>query len=329
MRATLLLLTLVLLVPAVARADDKEPRKANPFAPSLRQLSDKEEAAIDRIIDNFIKFDTGRLPDKEGKQALAAFLKLGPDAIPGLIRGLNKAARIDASCPAQTIGKKLAGLLRTSRDPQLLEFARENIGAGVNRSLHQGVLRDLRVVCMLRKRVVTTMLASSRTGQGPKGEKPPRTMTVSELARAVTEAKGARLKDLLSELANRKGDEVIIGLHSVIGTKDSEFAPLARSLLTRHLSRLGMDALKKKLDDERIEVRAAAARAAGTKAMYLAEELVSLLRDDNAEVRKAAHESLVKLNKGSDYGPEENVSEGVREEAVKKWQAWLVKQGRR
>src|SRR5262245_34426951 len=106
---TLLLLALLVLFPSAVWADKKESRKPNPFAPSLRQLTDEEEEEIDRIIDRFIKYDTGRLPGAEGKKALAAFQKLGPDAIPGLIRGLNKAAQIDASCPALTIGKKLAG----------------------------------------------------------------------------------------------------------------------------------------------------------------------------------------------------------------------------
>jgi hypothetical protein len=311
------------------RADKKESRKANPFAPSLRQLSDKEEEEIDRIIDQFIKSDTGRLPGKEGKKALAAFQKLGPDAIPGLIRGLNKAAQLEASCPVTTIGKKLARLLRASNDTQLLDFARENIGAGVERSSHKGVLGDLRVICMVQKRAVNNYLASIKSTKTHKGEKSPRTMSVAELSSAVTKAKGTRLRSLLSELARRNGDEVVSTLHSVAATKDGEEAPFARNLLTSHLSRLDTPALKKKLEDERIEIRAAAARAGGAKGLGFGEELISLLRDDSPVVRKAARQALVKLSKGTDFGPEENASEGVREEAVKKWQAWLAKQKER
>jgi hypothetical protein len=330
MRATLVLLALTWLLPSALWADKKETRKANPFAPSLRQLTDEEEEKIDRIIDQFIKYDTGRLPGKDGKKALTAFQLLGPDAIPGLIRGLNKAAQLEASCPALTIGKKLNRLLTASMDSKLLDFARENIGAGVERSSHQGLLRTLRVNCMVRKREVANALAYSRTGKEPKkGEKSPRTMSVAELTNAVHKAKDTRLRSLLSELARRKGDDVVSALHSVAATKDGAEAPFARNLLTSNLSRLDATALKKKLEDDRIEVRAAAARAAAKKGLAFGDKLISLLRDNSPVVRKAAHQALVKLSKGTDYGPKENASEGDREEVIKKWQAWLAKQKER
>src|SRR6516162_8213973 len=107
MRKTLLTLSLVVLLPAPLPADSKDKRKPNPFAPSLPQLIDEEEEEIDNIIDRFIRADIGRLPNPGMKKALADLQKLGPEAIPGLIRGLNRAAKLEASCPALTIGKKL------------------------------------------------------------------------------------------------------------------------------------------------------------------------------------------------------------------------------
>src|SRR5207244_13235895 len=89
---------------------------------------------------------------EDGKKAGAEFQRLGPEAIPALTRGLNRAAAIEHSCPAVTIAKKLDRMLRASNDAELLEFARENIGAGVTQSRHMGVIRDLRVVCIIRKR---------------------------------------------------------------------------------------------------------------------------------------------------------------------------------
>src|SRR5438105_2637471 len=121
------------------------PRKQHPLFPSLYELSDEEEEKLDQVIDNFIDYDTGKLKGPEGKKALADFQKLGPDAIPALIRGINKAAKIEHSCPAVQIAKKLSRLLGSSKDTELLEFARENIGAGIERSRHMGVLRELRV----------------------------------------------------------------------------------------------------------------------------------------------------------------------------------------
>jgi hypothetical protein len=127
------------------------PRKPHPFAPSLPELSEAEEKKIDAVIDRFIDADTGKLAGPEAKAAIQEFHKLGPEATFALIRGLNKAAKIDHSCPAVTIARKLNGTLRSTADTQLLQFARENIGAGVEKSRHMAVIKDLKTTCSLRQ----------------------------------------------------------------------------------------------------------------------------------------------------------------------------------
>ena len=52
---------------------------------------------------------------------------------------------INHSCPAVVIAKKLAGTIRATRDPMLLDYARENIGTGVERSQHMAVLKDFTI----------------------------------------------------------------------------------------------------------------------------------------------------------------------------------------
>src|SRR5688572_30752368 len=89
--AMIRILTILLLV-AVARAD--EPRKPHPFAPSLPELTEEEEKKLDGIIDRFILYDIGQLRGEEGQKAVREFAKLGPEAIPALIRGINRAAAI-------------------------------------------------------------------------------------------------------------------------------------------------------------------------------------------------------------------------------------------
>src|SRR5205085_5707284 len=118
--------------PASLSTDKPEatPRKPSPFAPSLPELTEEEEAKFDAIVDRFIQYDTGRLRGPDAKKALEDFQRLGPEATFALIRGLNRAAAIDHSCPALTIGRKLSGILKTTKDTELLQFARENVGAG-------------------------------------------------------------------------------------------------------------------------------------------------------------------------------------------------------
>lgn len=131
-------------------SDGMTPRRSHPLAPSLPETTDEEEKRFDQIIDRFILADTGRLSGTEAQQAIRDFERLPPEAVFALIRGLNKAAAIDHSCPALQISKRLARQLRSSRDLDLLRFARENIGAGVVRSRHSDHIKDLRVAISRR-----------------------------------------------------------------------------------------------------------------------------------------------------------------------------------
>jgi hypothetical protein len=130
--------------------DGTTPRKPNPLAPSLPATTKEEEDKFDAIIDRFIDADIGKLKGSEAKAALEAFRKLPPESVFALIRGLNKAAAIDGSCPALIIGKKLKMQLRSSTDKQLLQYSRENIGAGLTHSRHAAVIKDLKLGCALR-----------------------------------------------------------------------------------------------------------------------------------------------------------------------------------
>jgi hypothetical protein len=341
MSTTLLALSMTLLLAADPGKSSETPRKPNPLAPSLNELTEEEEDKLDEIIDRFIDFDSGKLRGTEGKEAQKAFLKLGQDAIPALIRGLNKAAKIDHSCPAVTIAKRLSRMLSASKDPELLQFARENIGAGVTRSKHMGVLKDLRVTCMLRKSALekagietawTPELlkasAASRDSTDP-AQKKLKGMSDAELVEAAGKERGAKLKLVLTELGRRRGDAAIGALGAAATTYEGDIQKLAREQLSKLLSNLSTATLKDKFTDDRAEVRAAAARVAASKGLHLESQLIDLLKDEEKVVRQAAHDALVKLNKGIDYGPKAGASPEERKEAEQKWRAWLTKQNGR
>jgi hypothetical protein len=143
------------------------PRKPSPFAPSLPELTEEEEARLDAVIDRFIQYDTGKLRGPDAKKALEEFQKLGPEATFALIRGLNKSAAIDHSCPAVTIARKLSGILRTTKDKELLQYARENIGAGVERSKHMAVINDLKLNAGLRQGALERQAPADLRGTPP------------------------------------------------------------------------------------------------------------------------------------------------------------------
>jgi hypothetical protein len=321
MKPTLVLLILGLL-PLWASAQTNKPRENHPLAPSLPLLSDREEEKIDNTIDRFIQYDMGQLRGEEGKKALQEFRQLGPEAIPGIIRGLNRAAKIESSCPAVTIAKKLAVMLRASNDPDLLDFARENIGAGITQSRHMAVIKDLRLLCILRKRAVGNNPVIVRTP--PRQDQEPITLAVPDAPPADGPKPDAKSGDAKSErtlqsLAERNDDEALAELAKAASSKDKPTQQRAQDLLTKVLSRQSTEALKDKLKHTDEVIRATAARVVGSKRLPLGADLIDLLSDDAAEVRQAAHQSLVRLNHGTDLGPAADADEAERAAAIKKW----------
>ena len=310
------LLTAVLAVVLSANpASDKAP-KTNPFAPSLPYLTLDQEHHLDKVIDRFMLFDTGHLRGEDGKTALQDFQKLGPEAIPALIRGINRAAVMQQSCPTLVIAKKLRMFLMASDDEELLEFARDEIAAGVERSQLMNVLQDLRVMCMLRRNALLRLEAKT-------GVKPPRRMTTTELAAAAGGADSPRMKLMLAELAQRRGPEVLKGLARAAGSDDKEVRQLGRDVLDKYLTRQGIEFIQRQLKDDRAAVRQSAARSAA-KYPSLGNDLIALLSDADRDVADAAHQSLVKIS-GDDYGPSSSTKTDVNA-ARQKWQAWWDKE---
>ena len=166
-------LTLALGLLAGAGPDDKpqspgETRKPHPLAPSLKATTEADEDKFDRIIDRFIEYDTGKLKGADAKKALEDFQKLPPESAFALIRGLNRAAAINDSCPALVIARRLASQMRSTRDRELLQFTRENAGAGVEKSRHMVVIKELRLICSQRQSQLTNEKTPEiRQGDGP------------------------------------------------------------------------------------------------------------------------------------------------------------------
>ncbi len=313
--ATIILSLAVTLLPAQDLTYDGKKRSPNPLAPSLPLLTEVEYAKIEGIIDRFIEYDIGKVKGGDGKKALAAFNALGPEAIPSLIDGLNKAAKLEHSCPAVIIGEKLSRLLRSSRDLELLEYARETIGAGVKATRHRGTIQKLRLECMLRKTAVQRQLA------GSSGRSPFASMPIKELAAAADREQGPRLKLVLQEVEKRQGPQVLDILCRESNNADKEIGDLAGNLLQRHLSRKTAAALKSLLSDERAEVRAAAARIVGAKKLAYAPQLIDLIADSDTRVSQAARQALVRIT-GQDLGPEDSADSSQRSEAASRWREW-------
>jgi hypothetical protein len=326
MNATLLALSLAALAAGQVPAD-KTPRRPSPLAPSLPELTKEEEAQLDKIIDRFMLADIGLIAGDEAREAVRNFARLGPEAIPALVRGVNRAAMIEHSCPVVVIAQKLQQLLLASNDAELLEFARDNIGAGVGQTRHLPTLKELRFKVLMRKNLVARRAAAPPRAVA--AARAPAAMSTAELAQAAGKERGPRLKGILTELEGRRGKDVLTGLVTAISNTDSEGQQLGRDLLDKHLMRQPEAFIKERLRDEQPEVRQAAARVVAAKMPGLAREVIDLLDDNNAAVRAAARQALVLLSRGEDFGPESDAARDERTRAQAKWREWWDRRGSR
>lgn len=113
------------------------------------ELDPEEEDRLDAIIERFIQHDLGIRPDA---QAVQEFNQLGVEAIPALVRALNRTAPLAARCPPAMIAKKLNSLMLRVQDVEVLDFIRREVGAGIRSGPNVGILDSVRFNALLRKR---------------------------------------------------------------------------------------------------------------------------------------------------------------------------------
>jgi hypothetical protein len=211
-----------------------------------------------------------------------------------------------------------------------------------------GVIKDLRVACMLRKNAVDRLKLenpnlTARTGNGEREMlviKPISSLTkkspgdqaslgklsIAELATQAELNRGSKLRPILIEIEKRDADEVLDVLAQAAISYEKEIRELGATLLVSYLARKDSAYLKKQAVEDRVQIRLAAAKAIGKKGLPLGAELIELLKDADPDVRQAARGSLVKLGKGADFGPEKDAKDGERDAAIAQWKEWWAKQ---
>ena len=113
---------------------------------SRQNHASREQRHYDYVVNRFIEYDLGRLRGLAAQQANTNFRRLGPEAIPALVRGLNKSAYISASCPVGVISSKLVSAVNESgHDPEMLEYVLNHLGEDVpNAAPHYRRIQNVR-----------------------------------------------------------------------------------------------------------------------------------------------------------------------------------------
>jgi len=318
----------LLLLPTQATPTDR-PRSI--IAPSIPQLSVEEEKALDAKIDLFMKADVGDLPGPEVPQAVRDFQAMGPEAVPALIRGLNRAAEINHSCPTLQLTRKLMGLLTKSTDVELIEFARDNIGAGVSdRSRHLAALRSLRTQLMLHQNAVVRnnppagRLTTPAVTPPPAelGGRDPKTLKTPELARLAQRESGEPLVRILRELGTRSDPEALAALANRAANSTSDVRELSRDLLQKSVARLDVRDVLPLLDHADAEVRRTAVTAILDKHPASLGKLIDRVADADDGIRQQVRQALTRELRTVDFGPEPNADAAEARRARDRWRAY-------
>lgn len=316
-----------------AQKDPYADRPRSIYAPSLPQLTRDEEKSLDELLDRFMLADIGKLTGDAAVKATREFQALGVEAVPALLRGLNRAVQYEHSCPAVQLTTKLRTLLNRSSDAQLLDFARDNLGAGVpDNNRYLPLLRQMRVTLALRMNELAR--ANPTTGKVPPtkpvptpmppslGGRDPKTLTARDLAGLARTDEGEPLKAILRELDTRRGPEVFAGLGAAAARPSSDARLLARDLLTRQMSKLDLKGLGALLEHAEVEVRRLAVEVVLEKHPAALDRLLDRVADRDDGIRQVARAALARKASPLDFGPEPGASEADAKKARDRWRTW-------
>jgi HEAT repeat protein len=84
--------------------------------------------------------------------------------------------------------------------------------------------------------------------------------------------------------------------------------------------------LRDRLHDKSPLVRSLAVQVVGTRKMPMMEEMIERLEDPSLAVRQGARAALIRLTRGTDFGPSLDAGKAGAARAVEKWTGWLALQ---
>jgi HEAT repeat protein len=259
-----------------AKADGKGPRAPVNFIPVLavQRLTPAQEAQLDQMVEIFLAYHSHDMkvleqlpvPMPVAAQIEQCVKSVGPEGIPSLVRGVNKADSLGFSCAAGVLCLSLQWAIANCSDPQQLDYAQQNIGRGVpvkQATMNADSYRLIRDLSLQRK---------------------------SQL--------------LLLTLAEEKQAEFNRLVEKFTGFGDADLK----------------DAFKDKAADLRLLTTAALRR------LHCEDDLIAALADPDPRVGQLARQSLMRLSRGTDFGPAADAGDAARKAAQKRWREWWGRQ---
>jgi hypothetical protein len=232
---------------------------------------------------------------------------------------------------AENLSSSLNTLINKADDPRLLDYVIQHLGTDVPADLRPNAYQASAATRKLASDRKPAVLADAQMRAQMRAHlRQQRAMVTAVLS----------LQSLRASVAGAERQGFVSALRSAAGAVRGELQA-QQELQTRLEADATLRARRENWrellrgDDAalaaRLRAKDAAARLEAVSAVVLRRarvegDLIPLLNDGDAEVRKAAHNALVLLARGTDFGPAANVERVDRLRARARWEGWWAEQ---
>jgi HEAT repeat protein len=246
-------------------------------------------------------------------------------ALPAFVRGVSITAEFKLGFvePFSRLSIKLRTLIKESKDLQPLGFAFSHLGEGMptgspfQDAIHRGRYQVFTNAIFLDWLILAKLQGKKALDQSDLLRMPTATRPCHYGANMWTDRRDKLLENL--QLMRGKAD---FELQFLLATRMQQSQTDAEGLF-RMFANNSDTLLAAQLQSPDTNVRWAAALLVGSRHLHEERELVRLLSDSAVEVRETAHNSLVRLARGTDFGPFPLDAKAKVEQAKLRWLSWL------
>lgn len=250
--------------------------------------------------------------------------------IPAFVRGINIAAQLQLGFtePFAGLSLKLRWMVGKSKDFKELLYAFNRLGTDVSsKSPFWGPIQQARLQVLSNPFLLDRLMTEEQNAFG---------LTIAEL-QFLTAMSSICHFPRTWKFEAVSGPHTVyphLSLHTSLAKSVAEkqrltlqflFVVRTRKLIS-DLWELHAPLLVEKLGDPNPLVRWSAVNIVNNKKIHAEAELIGLLRDPDRQVRDAAHKALVRLGRGTDFGPTPQDSPAKAKQAIQRWQEWLALQ---
>ena len=326
---------------------------------SKSRSTDKDDAERDQIVEEFIQFDVGNVRDPRAIERIKTRFNglKSDDAVPALVRGMNRSTRMRASCPITAIAGKLRSILGASKDPEVGTYVLRNLEQrdvgqynqhlrGVFTSAEQQVVRvkgkeyalhqlqrrsdedqqrlayapGLKLTDLaIRDQAVAQPTADPSPSAGPSESRPAAGRPTGRRTSTPPVPAPDLRKLTVAKLAERLDNKA-----SQADAVEELYRRASGSTAAEVVQHA--DAIARVLKEGDDKARESAARLLGLiRSESAVPQLIDALEDSSDSVRSAASTALTRITRQL-FGPSDNATPAETQRAVKQWRDWWSRQ---